>query len=164
MTGGTGQNRNTGHNLLPNCYQNVARVFGAESWGSTPNVFRYDSRDARCPVARACDHRFNRANNVSLYLGHAIRLKVVFSIPLNSVVRIPEGLRDGSQAVVRGLYAGVATCLSFCESGLQVVIAFRGHRRGLYRAESSSVDLAKSSGRTSITPSNSDGRRPILSL
>src|ERR1700736_1054571 len=27
------QNRNTRRNLLPNCYQNMASGFGAESWG-----------------------------------------------------------------------------------------------------------------------------------
>jgi hypothetical protein len=32
------QNRNTRRNLLPNCYQNMASGFGAESWGIGPFV------------------------------------------------------------------------------------------------------------------------------
>ena len=30
------RNRNTRRNLLPNCYQNMASGFGAESWGIGP--------------------------------------------------------------------------------------------------------------------------------
>jgi hypothetical protein len=33
------QNRNARRNLLPNCYQNMASGFGAESWGIGPFIF-----------------------------------------------------------------------------------------------------------------------------
>jgi hypothetical protein len=47
------QNRNTRRNLLPNCYQNMASGFGAESWGIGPFTLHVDNLMFACRVTCA---------------------------------------------------------------------------------------------------------------
>src|ERR1039458_1879720 len=47
------QNRNTRRNLLPNCYQNMASGFGAESWGIGPFTLHLNNLMFACRVTCA---------------------------------------------------------------------------------------------------------------
>jgi hypothetical protein len=42
------ENRNTRRNLLPNCYQNMASGFGAESWGIGPFTVTEFTEESCC--------------------------------------------------------------------------------------------------------------------